>query len=67
LVGQIGQNGEGDVVLSKLLSLLPEAELPEPVRNLLHPRPPHRFAAANDRIQSLLIIAATLQSVPRQL
>jgi hypothetical protein len=38
LVGQIGQNRNGDVVLGKALSVLPEAELLQPVRNLLHRR-----------------------------
>jgi hypothetical protein len=40
LVCQIGQNGQADVILSEPLSVLPEAELLKPIRNLLHSRPP---------------------------
>src|SRR5271167_361523 len=36
LVGQVSQDGKVDVILSKALSVLPETELPKPVRNLLH-------------------------------
>jgi hypothetical protein len=36
LVCQMGQDSEGNVVLGKALSVLPEAELFEPVRNPLH-------------------------------
>ena len=40
LIGQIGKDGEIDVVLGKTLGVLGHAELFEPVRNLLH-RGPH--------------------------
>ena len=36
LVCQVGQNGSIDIVLGKALRVLPETELFEPVRNLLH-------------------------------
>jgi len=36
LVVQVSQDGKVDVILSKALSVLPETELPKPVRNLLH-------------------------------
>src|SRR5215813_10662463 len=39
LVGQVTQNLEIDIILGKALSVLPKAELFEPVRNLLHRRP----------------------------
>jgi hypothetical protein len=35
----MGQDSEGDIVLGKALRVLPETELFEPVRNLLHRRP----------------------------
>jgi hypothetical protein len=38
LIGQIRQDGKADVVLGKPLRVLPEPELFEPVRNLLHLR-----------------------------
>jgi hypothetical protein len=34
------ENGNVDLVLGKSLSVLPETELSEPVRNLLHRSPP---------------------------
>jgi hypothetical protein len=36
MVGQVSQDGKVDVILSKALSVLPETEIFEPVRNLLH-------------------------------
>ena len=36
LIGQIRQNDKADVVLSKPLRVLPEAELLQPVGDLLH-------------------------------
>src|SRR6516162_4215344 len=39
LIGQVTQNLEVNIVLGKALSVLPETELFEPVRNLLHRRP----------------------------
>jgi hypothetical protein len=35
LVGQVSQDGKIDVVISKMLSVLPKTELPKPIRNLL--------------------------------
>src|SRR5262245_12244972 len=45
LVGQVTQNNEIDIILGKALSVLPETELFEPVRNLLHRRPSTEFHA----------------------
>src|SRR5262245_11841495 len=39
LVGQVTQNFEINIILGKALSVLPETESFEPVRNLLHRRP----------------------------
>src|SRR5262245_6259241 len=39
LVGQVTQNIEINIILGKALSVLPETEPFEPVRNLLHWRP----------------------------
>src|SRR5215469_8394824 len=39
LIGQVTQNLEVNIILGKALSVLPEPELFEPVRNLLHRRP----------------------------
>ena len=39
LIGQVTQNLEVNIILGKALSVLPETELFEPVRNLLHRRP----------------------------
>jgi hypothetical protein len=39
LVREIGQDGKVNVILGKALSVLPEIELLEPIRNLLHLRP----------------------------
>src|SRR5262252_7332569 len=39
LVGQVTQNFEINIILGKALSVLPETEPFEPVRNLLHRRP----------------------------
>ena len=39
LVGQVTQNLEINIILGKALSVLPETEPFEPVRNLLHRRP----------------------------
>jgi hypothetical protein len=39
LVGQVTQNLEINIILGKALSVLPETEPFEPVRNLLHQRP----------------------------
>src|SRR5262249_60721397 len=39
LIGQVTQNIEINIILGKALSVLPETELFEPVRNLLHRRP----------------------------
>src|SRR5262245_63406296 len=39
LVGQVTQNLEINIILAKALSVLPETEPFEPVRNLLHWRP----------------------------
>ena len=36
LVCQIGQDAELNIVLGKLLSILPKAEPPKPIGNLLH-------------------------------
>ena len=36
LIGQIGEDGKIDLVFSKALRVLPETELLEPVRDLLH-------------------------------
>ena len=36
LVRQVGQDSEGNIVLSEALSVLPKPELLKPVRNLLH-------------------------------
>jgi hypothetical protein len=36
LIGQVTQNLEVNIILGKALSVLPETELFEPVRNLLH-------------------------------
>ena len=38
LIGQVTQNLEVNIILGKALSVLPETELFEPVRNLLHRR-----------------------------
>src|SRR5262245_30938152 len=54
LIGQIGQNDKGNVVLGKALSVLPETELLKPIRNLLHRRPPTDFTlSVLDRQDSL--------------
>src|SRR4029450_960532 len=45
LVGQVTQNNEINIILGKALSVLPETELFEPVRNLLHRRPFTGFGA----------------------
>src|SRR6516165_6693408 len=39
LISQVTQNLEVNIILGKALSVLPETELFEPVRNLLHRRP----------------------------
>ena len=39
LVGQVGENGDVNVVLGKALGVLGHAECFEPVRNLLHRGP----------------------------
>src|SRR5215472_5909521 len=39
LIGQVTQNLEVNIILGKALRVLPETELFEPVRNLLHRRP----------------------------
>jgi hypothetical protein len=39
LIGQVGENGDVDVVLGKALGVLGHAERFEPVRNLLHRGP----------------------------
>jgi hypothetical protein len=39
LISQDTQNIEINIILGKALSVLPETELSEPVRNLLHRRP----------------------------
>jgi hypothetical protein len=44
LIGQIGQDDKGNVILGKALSILPESERLEPIRNLLHWRPPPDLA-----------------------
>jgi hypothetical protein len=36
LVCQMGQDGEGNIVLGKALRVSPEADVLKPVRNLLH-------------------------------
>jgi hypothetical protein len=38
LIGQVTQNIEINIILGKALSVLPETELFEPIRNLLHGR-----------------------------
>jgi hypothetical protein len=40
LIGHIRQDDKADVILGKALSVLPEAEFLQPLRNLLHWRPP---------------------------
>ena len=40
LIGQVAQNREINIVLSKALNMLGHTELFEPVRNLLHRNPP---------------------------
>ena len=40
LICEMTENGNVNLVLGKSLSVLPETELFEPVRNLLHRRPP---------------------------
>src|SRR5262249_18429575 len=45
LVGQVTQNFEINIILGKALSVLPETEPFEPVRNLLHRRPSTEFDA----------------------
>src|SRR6516225_7584538 len=50
LIGQVTQNLEINIILGKALSVLPETELFEPVRNLLHRRPSSDLAlSALDR------------------
>jgi hypothetical protein len=52
LIGQIRQNDKGNVVLGKALSVLPESDGLEPIRNLLHrgsPRRLSRFDEARSR------------------
>src|SRR6516162_2117896 len=44
LIGQVTQNFEVNIILGKALSVLPKAELFEPLRNLLHRRPSADFA-----------------------
>jgi hypothetical protein len=44
LIGQIRQDDEGNVILGKALSVLPEAELLKPIRNLLHRGSPRRLS-----------------------
>jgi hypothetical protein len=39
LISQIKQNGKGNVVLGKAVSVLPETKLLEPFHNLLHRSP----------------------------
>src|SRR6516164_11704015 len=39
LIGQVSEDVEINIVLSKALRILPETELFEPVRNLVHRRP----------------------------
>jgi hypothetical protein len=46
LICQISKDGKIDVVLGKALSVLPETELLEPVRNLLHRGRTPRVSAA---------------------
>ena len=40
LIGQVAKDGGVDVALGKALRVLGHAELFEPIRNLLHRRPP---------------------------
>ena len=39
LIAQIWQDDKADIILGKALSVLPETELLQPLRNLLHWRP----------------------------
>ena len=40
LIAQIWQDDKANVILGKSLSVLPETKLPQPVRYLMHRRPP---------------------------
>ena len=59
LIGQVLKNIEIDIILGKALSVLPETELSEPVRNLLHRRPPRiwRYPFWTGISESLPILA----------
>ena len=50
LIREIGQNGKGNVVLGKAMRVLPETELVEPVRNLLHRGPSRSRGAFNPHV-----------------
>jgi hypothetical protein len=64
LVSQIGQDGKGDVVLGKALSILPETELLKPIRNLLHRRPPADLTpSVLDRQDSLPYAHSIIQAI----
>jgi hypothetical protein len=39
LIGQMAEYGDVNFVLGKALRVLPETQLPKPVRNLLHKAP----------------------------
>jgi hypothetical protein len=63
LIRQIGEDAEVDAVLGKALRVLPETELFEPIRNLLHRGSACEYPASSARIrQFILQIRSTVGS-----
>jgi hypothetical protein len=62
LIGQVTQNIEINIILGKSLSVLPDAELFEPVCNLLHRRP-----STIDLVQICIMAGTRLRELARSL
>jgi hypothetical protein len=65
LVGQVTQNSEINIVLSKTLNILVHTELFEPVRNLLHSQPAGIDLRQVQNPQEVVYILHTIKTLAR--